>query len=939
MIAAVGTLATLVACEPDKRLGLRPPVPLQHVASAVVCTIGRGASPAVACATSATARGSTPAVAERTLRSQMATRTAGRMRNAIVIGGQDVFIRLEPGAVAYNNATQKFTVTMAVRNLLAQPLGTADLANLAPGGTGVFFDSDPVVTGGAGVVAIDNSDTSVTIGAHSNRPGFKYPEVIQAAGASAPRTWQFSMPTTVVAVEFTALVFTTLADEGAGAFAQPAGWLAMANGNGNHRCGIRAGGTLYCWQSNTWWQSGLGQLGAGRLSYALDPVTVAGGHTFLRLARSDTHTCGLDNANNIWCWGTDDFGQFGDGVVLAEGDRNVFATPRKVLRPAGVTSFIDVAVAYGATCARDQTARVWCWGMGGLLGNGSAEGSAVPVQVGGGSQFARLVGGGSTFCGLDFNGAFVACWGDGSQGQMGDGTQNAVNLSLHTAAAPATFVFSEISVGASHVCATSNDTHTYCWGYNGNGTLLGTADASGVLLSPTRVLGSEQFQQLSVGDQYTCASDASKTSYCWGSNVYGQLGDGTTIDRSVPTPTIAGPVESVIAGTGVSCATVQNTHAILCWGLNAAGAGGRMSAVNAVQLTPTSPAVGLAGVQYVVGSTTCVITEASPTACFGSGLSGMLGNGVDLTDTTGTPKGILGLNGVADVVTTQSNTCARTDAGSVYCWGAGSYGANGDGTTTDRALPIAVSILGGATSKLSASSAHVCAIGEADGLAYCWGANDLGQAGVSNGGQPVTTPTQVDPSMQVIEIGAGTTFTCAIKVNLLAVCWGGGSPAIVRVDIEDSYQFSRISGGFAHHCAIRVSNSRVMCWGKNDGNQLGDGTTIDHDLTFPTQVAYTGSSFVDVRAFGNTTCALDNHGKVFCWGDNTNGAAGQDLATPVVAIPTRILTGSTVFTALFGIGQQAACARAAVGDMVCWGLDIGIVGGRGGNTPTIVPVP
>ncbi len=165
--------------------------------------------------------------------------------------------------------------------------------------------------------------------------------------------------------------------------------------------------------------------------------------------------------------------------------------------------------------------------------------------------------------------------------------------------------------------------------------------------------------------------------FCWGWNSYGQLGDGTTTNRSTPVPVtgLSSGVVSLAAGSGHTCA-VTTGGAARCWGWNSYG---------------------------------------------------QLGDGT--TTNRSTPVPVTGLpSGVASLAAGSGHTCAVTTGGAAKCWGWNSYGQLGDGTTTNRSTPVPVTGLPPEVASLAAGSGHTCAV-TTGGTAKCWGYNFNGQLG------------------------------------------------------------------------------------------------------------------------------------------------------------------------------------------------------------------
>ncbi|HET6679972.1 MAG TPA: hypothetical protein VFG84_02115 [Gemmatimonadaceae bacterium] len=286
-----------------------------------------------------------------------------------------------------------------------------------------------------------------------------------------------------------------------------------------HTCGVTAPGTVYCWGTNSF-----GQLGTGTTDDRLTPAPVSGIPPVATLALGRAHSCALDTGGAAWCWGWNDNGQLGDGSTI-----NRF-TPVQV---GGGRLFVELTAGYSHACGRTTTGSTYCWGFNGqgTVGDGTRITRYVPTLVAGDPQFASVVAGGMLNCARTASNR-VFCWGYNPFGGIGDGT--ATDRDTPTPAA-GTLTFIGLALGYAHTCGITAPGEPWCWGHNYSGQ-VGDGSDEHWRLTPVRVDTDLQFQQLVAGDAHTCGRTSTNAIYCWGTNFYGELGDGISNPIRAPNP-------------------------------------------------------------------------------------------------------------------------------------------------------------------------------------------------------------------------------------------------------------------------------------------------------------------------------------------------------------------------------------------------------------------
>jgi alpha-tubulin suppressor-like RCC1 family protein len=682
-------------------------------------------------------------------------------------------------------------------------------------------------------------------------------------------------------------------------------------------CALLDNATVKCWGRNDFGQLGQGDTNnrgdnAGEMGDNLLAINLGTGRTAIAIAAGGDHMCALLDNATVKCWGHNDDGQLGQGDTVNRGDAanemgdNLFAVDLGTGRTA-----VSIAAGQHHTCAVLDNASVKCWGDNGngQLGLGDTAfrgdnpgemGDNLPaVNLGTGRTATAITAGAFHTCAVLDN-ATVKCWGNAGLAQLGYGdiTQRGDNANEMGNNLPAVSLgtgrtATAITAGAFHTCVLLDNASVKCWGDNSSGQSgLGDTNNRGDQANemgdnlPVVAVAGHSLIAIGAGGNHSCAIIDDGTLKCWGSNSFGQLGQGDTNDRG--------------------------------------GSANQMG----TNLLPVDLGAGRTAVQVVGGDTdTCARLDDGSVKCWGRSFAGELGQGN--TNTLGDqanemgnnlPAVNLGTGRTATSITAGSNhVCALLDDATVKCWGRNLSGQLGRGNTTnigDIANEMGDNLLavnlgtGHTATAISAGGDHTCAILD-DATLKCWGDNHNGKLGLGDtqnrgdqGGQMGNNLPAVDlgTGRTALAVAAGVDYTCALLDNHTVKCWGwggsgrlgygdtsdrGSSPNqmgdnLPTVDLGTGRTATKIIAAAASVCVV-LDNASVKCWGLNTSGSLGLGNNTNHgDGTgamgdgLPAVDLGSGRTATAIATGGMAfhVCALLDNGTMKCWGANGSGQLG-----------------------------------------------------------------
>ena len=756
--------------------------------------------------------------------------------------------------------------------------------------------------------------------------------------------------------------------------------VATITGGSGHTVAALSDGTVRCWG----WGS-LGRLGNGAIQTTAIPVQVvdpADPTGFLTgvsaVAAGTSHSLALLLDGTVRSWGYNGNGQLGDGTMGSYS-----SSPVQVVDPPDPTGFLTgvVAVAGGnqhsLALLSDGTVRAWGWNPNGELGDGTFNPTAIPIQVTDpndptgflmGVAAIAAGGAGTTFSGYSvalLADGTVRTWGDNRSGQLGDGTSGGfatAPVQVVDPSDPTGFLtgVAAISAWGRHTVSLMGDGTLRAFGENGDGQ-IGDGTSANIRTTPVAVADPSDptgfltgVAAIAAGGYQTMALLGDGTVRAWGNNYYGEVGDGTPLDRSLPTQVIdpsdpTGNLTNVSAiGCGAwHCMAVTPGGNVRPWGRNwegQIGDGSILYFTTPIQVLDPADPTGYLQIATGLGTGwnhSIALLDDRTVRTWGSNRSGNLGDGTDIDRATlvqvqdpADPTGCL--PGVGVVAGGGNRTCGLLHDGTLRGWGYGAYGGLGDGSTATRWTPVQVVDLPDPTGFLTgveavAPGSYHTAVLIRDGTVRIWGYNDSGQLGDGTNTDSLVPVQVIDPSdptgflTGAAAVAGGTGHTLALLRDGTVRAWGNNlrgqlgdgttndsNTPVQVVDPTDPSGFLTgvvaISLGGDHSVAL-MTDGTVRTWGYNDSGQLGDGSRMSstEPLVVIDPLDPTGAltDITAIAAGSFHTVALKDDRTVRTWGRNMDGQLGDGLTItspePVQVVdpgdPTGFLTEVTAVAA------------------------------------------
>lgn len=345
-------------------------------------------------------------------------------------------------------------------------------------------------------------------------------------------------------------------------------------------------------------------------------------------------------------------------------------------------------------------------------------------------------------------------------------------------------------------------------------------------------------------------------------------------------------VKTVAAGTAFTCSREADAR-VRCWGLNDRGQVGDDSTENRKDPVVVVGVTRLGGATDVWAGTdfACARLFDGAVSCWGSNVSGELGDPAFTAYYRARPAVVPGLGGVRELALGEGHACART-ADAVWCWGSNGDGQTGQAWEERVEAPRAVEGLGADVVQIAAGGATSCAL-RGDGSVWCWGNNRDGQ--LATGARSSSAiPTKIAGLAPAAHVGLSADRACAALRDGSVWCWAGATdrdagPPPAPAAVPGVARAIDVALGVAHACA-RTQDDLLVCWGEDFDGQLGRGRSGGGGpLAVP--------SLAGVSAFDlglNHTCARAAAGVLYCWGSNAKGELGEG-STTAQYLPMKVL--------------------------------------------------
>jgi alpha-tubulin suppressor-like RCC1 family protein len=702
-----------------------------------------------------------------------------------------------------------------------------------------------------------------------------------------------------------------------------------------HSMLVTTTGAVMAWGSNS-----NGQVGDGTTTQRNSPVSISfsgiGSNTILALSGGAEHTVALGSDGTVWTWGYNSSGQLGNGTTTQSN------SPVHLTSLSGVTA---VQAGYTHTLAL-SSGTLWSWGTNaaGELGNGTDNQSDSPVQVSGLSGIVQVVAGNEDTLALQSNGT-VAVFGADNTDQLGDGvpTSSPVMVPILSIPTPVQQISNGMEHSS---LALDRSGNVWGWGLNSHGQLGDGTNFERVnaVQASFTGLGSASIATIACSGFRSMALDSNGSVWTWGVEPIGN-GTTTDALQPVHLGAFSGSstITAVAEGGSHSMAVDSSGH-VWTWGVNGEGALGINSYSQRNTPTEVDNYSGGTGT-YLSGVTAVAAGDLHSLALIGGAVYGWGYNGygelgIGSTASQLIPVPVTGLSGVTivSIFAGYSFSAAIDSNGHLWCWGYNNFGACGNSAASNpQTTPVEVTNSDG--SYLSnVVSVHIgeyyCTAVESNGTAWSWGFNGANNLGDGTNIQRAH-PVQVLNLAGATQAGGGYNFGVALKLDGTLQSWGTDGTG--GLGAQANYAFPFVIPGFNALTTITPTvsitapiNNATVALGSP---QTATASASETGGTIASVSYYINSTLVGTSTTGSSYSLTDI---ATTWGNYTITAIATDtlgntsylsapiiVQVPYVVAPTNVtvVLGSTTATVSWtdaGTGIVSFVVQGSVDGGVTW---------------------
>jgi alpha-tubulin suppressor-like RCC1 family protein len=713
-------------------------------------------------------------------------------------------------------------------------------------------------------------------------------------------------------------------------------WSVVAHG-ASHTVGIKSDGTLWTWGTST--AGVLGDVpssGTLRSSPAQIGYKSSDSTSWVALAFTKVNQhAAIKSDGTLWMWGLGTSGQLGDNATVSR------SSPVQIVGPAGNWESVSVSTQANYTLAIKSDGRLFAWGIGtsGQLGDATLVTKSSPVAIKAGTSFVMTAAGHTNSYAIDNVGQLWS-WGRAGPNSGATATSSPVQIS---GGGSWTYVAASEVSPVTVAAGIQTDGKIYTWGPSG-AAFLGTNIATAGTSTPTTVTGdaaSSSFTIVSLGASHAVAIDVAGKLWTWGINTSGQLGDGTTNNRSQPT-LISSESWAVAKAIGDNTWAVKG-NVLYGWGLgytatSEAGVG------DGYQGSRSSPAVvnGVSGPTSMAALTYAGLIDPAAKSIvkmWGPTTNGRYGDSLRFTTTTRmAPIDNLPLAWYSYTLIGAGfdNSAAVRSDGTLWVWGLNTSGIN---STTGRGTYVPLAQYSSPNQMLGTTGLSFTAISLGNAGAYTLSDGRIMMTGpallrglglsttddyYATSGTLLTSPVIIGTkSWKYLNTSGSENVMFGIDSVYRLWAWGGDSQyglhargAFDPLDSMGTPDPRQIDGSWI---AIAGDNTKygiktdgtLWVWGLGTSGQIGDGA--QYSRSSPVQIA---GSWVSVKSENTFAVGIKTDGTIWSWGTGSQGSLGQNT-TATVNSPTQFLVGSS-FT-IVSAGFSFAAAVDINGGLWTWG--------------------